>query len=133
MARIDWAVVCESAFFDRDDRLCLIGISRTLSVATLPCTLRQATLVARLTDIAPVDEVAVVVGMVSPSGYHGARPGTGHVAINMAGEYVLASLRDIPLMEPGIHRFQVKLRGQPAVTVDVPVWPTDPSVSVHAQ
>ena len=36
MARIDRALVCDHAFLDREDRLCVIGIVRGLSVAALP-------------------------------------------------------------------------------------------------
>src|SRR5215471_18731782 len=111
MARIDWAVVCDSAFLDRQDRLSVIGIVRRLTVPRLPTTLRQLTLVAHLADIQPVDEVAILVGMVTPGGLHGARTGSESVAIEMAGEYVLASLHDIPLLEEGAHRFQINLRG----------------------
>src|SRR5262245_48260619 len=108
MARIDWAVLCDSAFLDRQDRLCVIGITRTLTVPRLPSTVRQLTLVARLVDIQPVDDVNIVVGMVSPSGLHAARAGSEHVVIEMAGEYVFAGLREVPLLEEGPHRFQIK-------------------------
>src|SRR5262245_37790410 len=121
MARIDWAVVCDSAFLDRQDRLSVIGIVRKLTVPGLPTTVRQLTLVAHLADIQPVDEVAIVVGMVTPAGMHGARTASENVVIEMAGEYVLASLRDVPLLEEGAHRFQIKSRGQPVVSVEIPV------------
>lgn len=121
MARIDWAMLCESAFLDRDGRLCVIGIVRQVTAPALPLTVRQLMLVACLADIQPVDEVAIVVGMVTPSGRHDARSGSEHVAIEVAGEYVLAALYDVPLLEEGAHRFQIKLRGQPVVSVDIPV------------
>ena len=56
VARIDWAVLCDLAFFDRQDRLSIIGVIRTRSAPTLPMTLHQAVLVARLADIQHVDE-----------------------------------------------------------------------------
>jgi len=39
--------------------------------------------------------------MVSPSGLHAARVGSASAPIEMAGEYVLAALRDVPLLEEG--------------------------------
>ena len=39
----------------------------------------------------------------------------------MKGEYALATLREISLMEEGVHRFQIRLRGQPVVSVQIPV------------
>src|SRR5262245_59728226 len=113
MARIDWAVLCDHAFLDRQDRLSLIGIARQIQVARLPQTLPQVTLVARLADIAPFDEVAISVGLVTPSGLHLAHTGSENVVVEMAGEYALATMRDIPLVEEGLHRFQVRLRGEP--------------------
>jgi len=52
--------------------------------------------------------------MVSPSGKHLARTGSEHVIVEMKGEYALATLREISLMEEGVHRFQIRLRGQPS-------------------
>ena len=121
MARIDWAVLCDSAFLDRQDRLCVIGLFGKLTVPTLPTTVRQLMLVARLTEIQPVDEIALVVTMVTPSGRHVPGVGVETVAIEMAGEYVFASFRDVALFEEGAHRFQIKLRGQPVVSVEIPV------------
>ena len=122
MASIDWAVLCDHAFLDRQDRLCVIGIARTIPVPALPLTMHQLMLVARLTDIRPFDEVSISVGMVTPSGLRFARTGSQNVAIQVAHEYALATLREIPLMEEGVHRFQIRLRGQSVVCIDVPVF-----------
>ncbi|HKE85435.1 MAG TPA: hypothetical protein VKB50_16850 [Vicinamibacterales bacterium] len=121
MARIDWAVLCDSAFLDRDERLCLIGIIRSLSVPTVPLTVHQTMMVAHLTDIEIVDEIAISVGMVSATGRHAAWSGADTVRIDMAGEYVLVTLRSIQLLEEGPHRFQIRLRGQPVVSIEIPV------------
>jgi hypothetical protein len=121
MARIDWALLCDHAFLDRQDQLSIISIVRSLSAPRLPLAVDRLTLVAHLVDIQPVDEIEVSIGLVTPSGQHAARPGSQQVCIAMAHEYVLATLRDVPLVEEGIHRFQVRLRGQPLVAVDVPV------------
>jgi hypothetical protein len=77
-------------------------------------------LVGRLTDIEPVEEIGVSVGVVMPSGAWSTRH-SGHIVIEMAGEYVLVTLRDIPLSEEGVHRFCLALSGQTPVFVDVPV------------
>ena len=63
----------------------------------------------------------MVVGMVTPGGLHTARTGSQNVVIEMAGEYVLATLREVPLIEESTHHFQIKLRGQPIVSVEIPV------------
>src|SRR5262245_48100783 len=135
MARIDWAVVCDSAFLDRQERLCVIGLVGKLTVPTLPFTVRQLMLVARLADIQPVDEIALVVTMVTPGGLHHPRAGSETVAIELVGEYVFASFRDVPVFEEGLYRFQIKLRGQSVVSVAIPVIAASSSerltVSLH--
>jgi len=40
MARIAWALVCDLAFFDRQDRLCIVGSVQKLSTAD--CQSRSA-------------------------------------------------------------------------------------------
>jgi hypothetical protein len=42
----------------------------------------------------------------------------------MSGEYVLVSLRSVPLVEEGVYQFQVALRGQSPAVIDVPVFAT---------
>ena len=121
MARIEWALLCDHAFLDRDDRLSIISIIRSVPAARLPLAIDRLTLVARIVDIQPVDEVAVAVGMVTPSGCHAARLGSSQVLIEVCREYVLAVLRDVSLVEEGVHTFQIQLRGQPVVPVAVSV------------
>src|SRR5262245_53892482 len=99
MARIDWAVLCDLAFMDRHDRLCVIGVTRMFPVPRLPIALHQVMLVAHLTDIRPVDEIGIVVSVVSPRGASTRPTASESIVIEMAGEYVLATLRDVPLAE----------------------------------
>jgi hypothetical protein len=52
----------------------------------------------------------------------------------MAGQFVLVTLRNVPLPEEGIYRFEVRLTGQELSVVTIPVcWPADPepTVGVH--
>jgi hypothetical protein len=68
MARLDWAVLCDLAFFDRQDRLCIVGITRKLAAPSLPLAIGQMMLVARLADMQPVEEIAVSMAIVTPKG-----------------------------------------------------------------
>lgn len=124
MARIEWATLCELAFLDRQERLCIIGILRALPAPTLPISLNQVMLVAKLTDIQPVEQLSVSVRVVTPSGRRVAPTQSEGVIIEMAREYVLATLRDVPMFEAGMYRFQIAIGGQ-AVSVDVPVAPAE--------
>ena len=123
MARIDWAAMCDTAFLDDQQRLCVIGMIRDIPVDTLPVTLPHITLVARLADIQPVDEINVAVGMVTPSGERSARTGSGGVRIEMARDFVMATISNLDLTEEGVHYFQVRLRGQPILALPVEVQP----------
>jgi hypothetical protein len=121
MARIDWALLCDHAFFDREDRLCIVGILRKLPAPTLPLAIGQMMLVARLTDIQPVEEVGVSVAVVTPSGELTTASSSDCIVVEMAKEYVLITLRGMPLREEGVYRFRVALGGQAPIFVDVPV------------
>src|SRR5262245_24689682 len=132
MARIDWAVVCEHAFFDRQERLCLVGITRQLAFPSLPVGLHQLVVVARLADILPVDEIAVSVGVVTPSNGVVSPSMPEGLALQVIREYIVATLRDVPLSEEGNYRFQIELRGQRPASIDVSVLAhSDAAVEVH--
>ena len=36
MASLDWALVCDFAYFDRDNRLCMIGVETSGPIRILP-------------------------------------------------------------------------------------------------
>ena len=48
VASIDWAFVCDLAYFDRHDRLCIVGITQKFVFPRLPVGLHQIMLVAHL-------------------------------------------------------------------------------------
>jgi hypothetical protein len=77
-------------------------------------------LVAHLADIQPVEEIGIVVSVVSPRGTS-ARPAAEGILMEMAGEYVLATLRDVSLSEEGTYRFEIALIGQTPASVAVSV------------
>ena len=121
MARIDWALLCDLAFLDRQDRLCIVGIVRKLPAPRLPLEIGQMMLVAHLADIQPVEEVEISVALVTPSGLLITPTCSDCVVVEMAQEYVLVTLRELPLREEGVYRFQVALKGQSVTSVDIPV------------
>lgn len=131
MARIDWALACDLAFFDRQDRLCIVGITSRLPVPRLPLAINQLMLVARLVDLRTVEEFEISVAVLGPSGLW-TTPTNGHgVAIEMSGEYVLITLREIPLIEEGVYGFQISLGGQEPASIEIPVLTV--GASAHAE
>ena len=121
MARVDWTVLCELAFLDRHDRLCVIGLTTALPVPQLPILVNQLMLVARLDGLRPVEEIELAAAVVSPTGIWKTPSGDDNLSIEMAREFVLVTLRNIPLAEEGIHSFRILIGGQPPASIDVPV------------
>lgn len=121
MARIDWAFVCELAYFDRHERLCVVGIVTEYIVPHLPLALNEAMVVAKLTDIQPRDEVDVAIGVVAPNGAVATPTAARGAIVEVSSGYILATLRDIPILEEGTYGFCIALQGQAPVTIAVPV------------
>jgi hypothetical protein len=126
MARVAWALLCELAFLDQQDRLCVVGVTTTLPVPQLPILVNQLMMVARLDGLKMVEEIQVAAAVVSPSGVWRTPSADDGVSIEMAREYVLVTLRGVPLVEEGMYSFRMPISGQPAISVDVPV------VTVHS-
>jgi uncharacterized protein DUF6941 len=121
MARIDWTVLCDLAFFDRQDRLCIVGIVRALPTPGLPVCIKQIMLVAHLTDLQQSEEIEVAVSIATPSGLVSTARDPECVVMEVAFEYILVTLRDIPLTEEGIYQFRLALSGESMVSVSIPV------------
>jgi Family of unknown function (DUF6941) len=121
MAKVDWAVLCELAFLDRHDRLCMIGVTTALPVPSLPIVVNQLMLAARLDGLKPVEEIRVAAAIVSPDGVWKTPTDDGSVSIEMVREFVLVTLRSIPLSEEGIHSFRLLIGDEAPVSVNVPV------------
>jgi len=119
--QVDWTILCELAFLDRQDRLCVVGLTTTLPVPQLPIVVNQLMLVARLDGLKLIEEIQVAAAVVSPSGIWKTPSVDDSVSIEMAREFVLVTLRSIPLAEEGIHSFRLLIGGLPPVSVDVPV------------
>jgi hypothetical protein len=118
MARIDWALLCDAAFLDAQNRLCVVGVIDRLPVSQLPLAIGRMTLVARLTDIEAVDQVRLSVGIVAPSG---SLVPSGDCAVKMVREYMLVTIHNWPIHEEGTYRFRVDLSTERPVFVNVAV------------
>ena len=103
----------------------------------LPIALGQVMLVAHLTDIQPVDEVEISVAVVTPSGLFTTPRSSDYVTVEMAHQYVLVyvlvALRELPLQEEGVYRFQLALQRILGASVDVPVRMLDRPVPATAR
>ena len=121
MARIEWAHLCELAFMDSYERLCMIGIAARFSVPTLPIALRQLMIAARVVDVQAGDTLNFGVSMTMPNAASVAPSQSEGFEITLAGQYVLITLWSIPFREPGPYRFSVLLDEGEPVFLDVQV------------
>src|SRR5262245_28786290 len=121
MARVDWALLCELAFLDRQDRLCVVGVTTALPVPRLPILVNQLMLVARLDGLQQAEEIQLAAADVSPSANWKTPWRDDSVTIEMAGESLHVTLRSVPLTEEGTHSFRLLIGGHAPVSVDIPV------------
>jgi hypothetical protein len=124
-------VLCESAFLDRRDRLTVIGIATQFPVPSLPVAINKIMLVARVMGVAPGEEMQVGVAISTPRG-RWARPDASAFDVDQAGEYLLVTLRDVPLTEAGTYRFALAL-GSEETIVEAPVtlMAAPAQISIH--
>src|SRR5262245_33541302 len=121
MARIASAHLCELAFLDSCDRLCLVGVTTRLPVPSLPLAVHQLMLAARVVGVLPGESLDLGVSGTMPSGMSTAPEQPDGIHVNVLAEYILITLRQIPLMEEGLYRFVVSLGSQEPVVIEVPV------------
>jgi hypothetical protein len=121
MIRIDWAQLCEMAFLDDCDRLCMIGITTRLPAPHLPIAMRQIVIVVRIADVEAEESFGIGVSMVTPCGTLLTPQSTDGFDITVTTEYIFITLRDIPFAEEGMHRFNVAVGKSDPVSIDVPV------------
>src|SRR5262245_36211398 len=121
MATISWLQLCEHAFLDSADRLCVIGLTNRFMVPTLPVAVHHLMLAARVVGVRPGDELDVGVSVTTPSGLSPSPGDPECVDVSIAGEYILITLRQFPLGEEGLYRFAISLDNNEPVALEVPV------------
>jgi hypothetical protein len=121
MAHIEWLQLCDTAFLDNRDRLCVISVINRFPVPALPIAVHQLTLVARVVDLRPGEEIEVGLSIMTPSGLSPSPDDPQCIGIAKAGEYVLVTLRQFPLPEEGMYRFTVSLVSGNSLSLDIPV------------
>jgi hypothetical protein len=120
-ASIEWARLCETAFLDSCDRLCLIGVITHFPVPSLPVAVTQCMIAAHVVNVPLHDEVEVGVSVTTPHGLLVMPDGPDGFQVEVAGEYLLITLRQMPLTAEGVYRFLVSVGVDTEVTLDVPV------------
>ncbi|HUK32401.1 MAG TPA: hypothetical protein VLV86_00735 [Vicinamibacterales bacterium] len=120
MARIDWMLGCELAYFERHGRLCMVGVTTELLLPSLPLSMRQMMFVARVTDRAPGEALSVGFAVATPDGQWIAPSKDDDIHIEVVSEYVLLTIRDLPFRQEGVYRFGLHI-GEQFAAIDLPV------------
>jgi hypothetical protein len=107
MTTVDWAVVCDLAYFDRFNRLCMIGLETSGQPRRLPAGNNRLALAIHLQDRDPHDEPDVAVFVTSPGGHRRVADEVRDFCIESRGEYLLILMPSISLQEEGVYRFEV--------------------------
>jgi len=128
MACVEWVMACDLAYFDREARLCMVGVTRHLLLPSLPVRLRELMLVAHITDVRPGERLSIGVAVSTPGGQWIGPSDDEGIHIEVVDEYILAKLHDFPLTDEGTYRFALRVNPEQLVAVDIPVFSISPSV-----
>jgi hypothetical protein len=119
MARVDWAFLCDLAYFDAYRNLCVIGVQTQSPVPTLPAGTRRFAIAARVVGLRPRPDVAVSVS--TPDSRLNATVWCERVEVEAVGDYLLVRLAGAPLVQEGIYRFEVTVNARESASIDIPV------------
>jgi len=121
MAHIDWMVACELAYFDRHSRICMVGVTSQLLVPSLPLSMRQLMIVARLADRVNGHSLDIGFAIATPDGQWIGPTNEDDIHIEVGSEYILITLRDVPFKQEGMYQFGLRVDQSPFVSIDIPV------------
>jgi len=121
MARVEWMLDCELAYFDRTARLCMVGVTTQLLLPSLPLSMRQLMIVARLADRAPGQSLDIGFAIATPDDQWIGPSKDDDLHIEIASEYILITVRDLPFKQEGMYRFGLRVDQSPFVAIDLPV------------
>ena len=128
MLKVDWAFLCDLAYFDTCSNLCMIGIHTLGPVRVLPIGVHRFTIAAHLTNVRRDEPLDVVLSVSTPTGRYAAADGFGGIRTEVSGDHLLISIGSAPLLEEGIYRFEVTIDG-PQASLDIPLLITNAAAS----
>jgi len=76
---------------------------------------------AQVVDLRPGETINLAVSITMPNGLSTTPETPDGIQVTIFPEYVLITLRQIPLMEEGLYRFTISLGAQEPVVITVPV------------
>jgi hypothetical protein len=118
MPRVEWAVLCDLAYFDAGRNLCVIGV-QTQAVPAFSPGARRFAIAALVPGLRP--DPSVSVSLSTPDEAPTASVNCEHVQVEAVGDHLVLNIGVPPLVDNGIYRFEVRLGSRPAVALDVPI------------
>jgi hypothetical protein len=129
----EWAFICFRAFFDDDHQLFVERLVRRFNVPKLGIAFTEFTIVTVLkTRPREGENVNINLDILTPSGTHCNPQDPNAVRIECGNDFLLLTLKEMPILEEGTYRFNIRVNGLPLTTVEMPVrvLPSAPDV-VH--
>lgn len=121
MATVDSGVICDLAYFDRFDRLCMFGVETAGPVRTLRAGIHRFSIVIRVHNRDPHDDPDVAVFLTLPEGDWRVAEGLGEFVVESRGEYLLIHMPGVALQEEGLYRVEVACGRSQVATCEVHV------------
>jgi hypothetical protein len=109
----------------------MIGVTSHFPVPSLPLAVTQIMIAARVVDVRIGEEFEVGLSVATPSGLWTAPTDRDGYEVAIAGEYVLITLRNLPLHQEGIYRFELSLDAEDPVFLHIPVSLVGKAHHVH--
>src|SRR5262245_6707959 len=133
MAVIRWAQICELAFLDSFDRLCMVGVMTRFVVRSFPTVATPFMIAVRVAEMVRGEAVTIGISMNAPNGLT-AIPDQGQgVQADISADYILLRLRSAPLSGQGTHAFNISVGDGEPFTLEIPVLlvSVPPDVKLH--
>jgi hypothetical protein len=130
MPRVEWALLCDLAYFDAYRNLCVIGV-QTQPVPTFPAGTRRFAIAARVPGLTP--RPSVTVALSTPDSVASVPIECERVHAEAVGDYLLVTIGVAPLVDDGIYRFEVALASQPPISIDLPIVVAGQSTQARVQ
>jgi hypothetical protein len=119
MARVEWALLCDLAYFDAYRNLCMIGVRAESPVPTLPAGMHRFAIAARVAGLRPSPPATVSV--TTPDGSLSATKWCLRVEVEAIGDYMLVQFGGVPPMREGIYRLEVSVDAREPLSIYIPV------------
>jgi hypothetical protein len=117
MPRIEWALLCDLAYFDAYRNLCVIGV-QTQPVPSFPIGTRRFAVAARVPGLR--SHPSVTVSVSTPDRASAVAKACEHLRVEAVGDQLLVTIGVAPLIDDGVYRFEVALASQPPIAIDLP-------------